>query len=620
MSPLLEILVEANDRHWHTLHPRWAMVATWASQRLDAEAQRPTIGAGGKRADVAAWLDLEQLGDPLDVPRLFRAFVRNVTSGVAAERVLALSKRRDARIVSGLLALLEAPPYRAGTALPFFRTCVAALVTSKDPRAAAGLDDLSKRYKTIVETSIGERIAELCARGAKQLAGSSAGELTDDDVRRLAELEQLFETERRAHEGRRATNRAQAKSEHDLLEAVYASPDDDGPRLVLADALLERGEVRGEFISLQVRRAAGDGTFESLAREQELLADGKRASALGLPLSAAATCTFHRGFPLHVHLGRTGLKPVTGLSAWKTVNAVALPNGASGVALRALLDHPCMERVSHVVQLTHEHRKALGATPRQWTRVGIVVTEEAPLVPLRQTFPRLTALTLSSQPPLPAGVLEGLSNVETLSIAGWGGLPPGDWLAGFPKLRTFELRSNDAAWLTRAQLTALPLRELRLAFATTPEPFEGLTLERLTLRARDQQTVHAIVRAATAIGELAVAFDLRTDLSSLLTACEGKVRRLAPLPQVAVEWSESGWAVRADFTPSLVELLVRLAPVTATLEVAPWHAHPLARPGPLPTADELARLRAAWADRVTVLERNPRVLAASMVKPTPYGA
>ncbi len=36
-----------------------------------------------------------------------------------------------------------------------------------------------------------------------------------------------------------------------LLEAVYATPDDDGPRLVLADMLQQASDPRGEFITLQ---------------------------------------------------------------------------------------------------------------------------------------------------------------------------------------------------------------------------------------------------------------------------------------------------------------------------------------------------------------------------------
>ncbi len=38
-----------------------------------------------------------------------------------------------------------------------------------------------------------------------------------------------------------------------LYRAVFAAPADDGPRLVLADALQEQGDPRGEFISLQLQ-------------------------------------------------------------------------------------------------------------------------------------------------------------------------------------------------------------------------------------------------------------------------------------------------------------------------------------------------------------------------------
>ncbi len=56
----------------------------------------------------------------------------------------------------------------------------------------------------------------------------------------------------------------------ELLDAVLAAPDDDDPRLVLADALLERGEPRGELIALQCR-SAGPTEGEAAEREASLL-------------------------------------------------------------------------------------------------------------------------------------------------------------------------------------------------------------------------------------------------------------------------------------------------------------------------------------------------------------
>src|SRR5262245_7926962 len=61
-----------------------------------------------------------------------------------------------------------------------------------------------------------------------------------------------------------------------FLEAIQADPDADGPRLVFADWLQERGDPRGEFVRLQVelaRLADDDPRRPELAvREQRLLA------------------------------------------------------------------------------------------------------------------------------------------------------------------------------------------------------------------------------------------------------------------------------------------------------------------------------------------------------------
>lgn len=61
-----------------------------------------------------------------------------------------------------------------------------------------------------------------------------------------------------------------------LLAQVLASPADDGPRLVYADHLQQRGDPRGELIALQCRRAKLDPESDEAktiaAREEELFA------------------------------------------------------------------------------------------------------------------------------------------------------------------------------------------------------------------------------------------------------------------------------------------------------------------------------------------------------------
>jgi len=56
-----------------------------------------------------------------------------------------------------------------------------------------------------------------------------------------------------------------------LFAAVYAAPDADEPREVLADALQEAGDPRGELIALQLREYRGDTSDELRQRAQELV-------------------------------------------------------------------------------------------------------------------------------------------------------------------------------------------------------------------------------------------------------------------------------------------------------------------------------------------------------------
>ena len=79
-----------------------------------------------------------------------------------------------------------------------------------------------------------------------------------------------------------------------MIAEIVARPDDDGPRLVYADWLLERGDPRGEFIQVQCANAARP-TVALAAREAELLeAHGQRWGAHLLP--DAHEWHFARGF------------------------------------------------------------------------------------------------------------------------------------------------------------------------------------------------------------------------------------------------------------------------------------------------------------------------------------
>ncbi|MCX5746805.1 MAG: TIGR02996 domain-containing protein [Proteobacteria bacterium] len=73
-----------------------------------------------------------------------------------------------------------------------------------------------------------------------------------------------------------------------LRAAIFAAPDDDAPRMVYADALLERGDPRGELIVLQLRGV-------DPIRQAELVAT-HQAAWLGALAPALSEVVFERGF------------------------------------------------------------------------------------------------------------------------------------------------------------------------------------------------------------------------------------------------------------------------------------------------------------------------------------
>jgi uncharacterized protein (TIGR02996 family) len=79
-----------------------------------------------------------------------------------------------------------------------------------------------------------------------------------------------------------------------LYAAVYDRPDDDGPRAVLADALIEAGDSYGEFIAIQLAEAEGRGNLETLTRSRELL---HASGGAWVRPEYVDEATFERGFP-----------------------------------------------------------------------------------------------------------------------------------------------------------------------------------------------------------------------------------------------------------------------------------------------------------------------------------
>jgi uncharacterized protein (TIGR02996 family) len=134
-----------------------------------------------------------------------------------------------------------------------------------------------------------------------------------------------------------------------LMREILANPDDDGPRQVLADQLLERGDPRGEFIALQLSGA-------DPARAEALRATHYK-QWLGA-LAAVGTCDrFERGFPADftITAGPEQVRNTAGDPLWATIESLMLDLMELPTEL---LQHPVM-RVKRIAGLQSYHFEEL---------------------------------------------------------------------------------------------------------------------------------------------------------------------------------------------------------------------------------------------------------------------
>ncbi len=411
-----------------TRHPRWAAVVEALGK---TELAREVVGAGRKKGDTAAWNALAEQGDARDLPRLFAALL-TTSAGEAAERLGVLAKLDDPRLTTLILSALEAPVWRANVFKGFVTQALAVIERSRDVRARDVLRDLAPRYKAIIETSVGDWVGTKLLKAVEAMAAIEPGPLTPADEKALAALEGSLPVTTPVKK-----KPGKDQSDEALLSLIYASPDDDQPRLVFADALSERGDVRGEFISLQLARAQGRATVEQFAREEELAFDPKRRTGWALPLANGGDCTFGRGFPERIKLKASSAKKIVGEPAWATIRRVEGLEGLSVRVAAQLLDHPTLARVRAVHTLTPKLGAALALVPRQWTSVR---AHFAPTAEQTATWAVLEQLELWSVEPrreVTAAVLLPLTKLVELTIDERM-LAPGA-LSAVPKLKRFHL-------------------------------------------------------------------------------------------------------------------------------------------------------------------------------------
>lgn len=224
-----------------------------------------------------------------------------------------------------------------------------------------------------------------------------------------------------------------------LLDAIRAAPDDDGPRLVYADHLMEQGDPRGEFIAVQCALAkADDGALVDKAAA--LLAANRERWLDGLS-PTVANVTFRRGFADEV-----------------AVFDVAAVDAAQGLFSREL--------VRRLVFVTPGAVDLVAVLRWEWLAGLHALSFKAPRHAFSQLRPERLAMLLGTRQ------LRGLRELELdaqhVGDEGAEALAATD---AFPTLRVFTLsndrlssvgleRLSQAGWFTRLEKLVLVHHDL----------------------------------------------------------------------------------------------------------------------------------------------------------------
>jgi uncharacterized protein (TIGR02996 family) len=285
------------------------------------------------QAQQAAWLEIAAAHDPRDLEWLIGSLFCP-HGAPTRERIAALSRwPQDPRFARLLLSACVGRHLTSEKNRPVW-TAVLRLL-----RTRAGRRDIPhvRQLATISGTSVFDQyLRRQLGRLADQLSRERFGAprpLARSTADLLASIGAKLDAAR-VHTAERTAD--------ELLAEVWRAPEDDGPRAVLADWLIERGDPRGELVSLQLARHRGRGTVASQRRERKLLRDHARTWMGPLePVVSTSAFVFERGFLAACKVRWRVLAGVPELMthpAWATVRSyVIAPDGER--ACGAWLDH-----------------------------------------------------------------------------------------------------------------------------------------------------------------------------------------------------------------------------------------------------------------------------------------
>jgi predicted Zn finger-like uncharacterized protein/uncharacterized protein (TIGR02996 family) len=189
-----------------------------------------------------------------------------------------------------------------------------------------------------------------------------------------------------------------------LYEQVWAAPDDDAPRSVLADHLTERGDPRGELLAIQLAEPDGP-TGLAKGRAKQL----KRHYVDWLPKGVEPhTAVFHRGF---LRACRWVAPTDPSHREWKTVERLDCAGGAVDFNRDPLFAANALPRLKEVRAADARSFVALCSSPVR-ERLEHLHTNSLSLAPLVEHLESLASFAALSSLDLEGTEL----NDETLAL------------------------------------------------------------------------------------------------------------------------------------------------------------------------------------------------------------
>lgn len=393
------------------------------------------------------WLSVCRADRAADLDALLAGLLEPATKKSALERVDGLSRRSpDPRVARFVVDLLLNPRRKRWGA-----------VHAELIELASQIDDPASSRELIRLAKTGVSGFSGATRAAVETALARSAELVDGEEEELEpELRELvaqFDAELHVP----ADDDARGA---DLLAAVRASPEDDEPRSVYADWLLERGDPQGERIALQLARGRGG---QATPREMDLIAAFGREWLGPLdPILRKDGLRYERGFLAACHYGqRIARDEQIGCPIWATVEEIDVTKMYWAPGLAPVLLHPILRALRSVRGLRRDWMADIavyeGRLP--WTSLGItgMDLDRGTLRVFERwtSLPALTHLDLSGRQLPPSHVAELLKmafgrRVRSLSLDARD-QPVADVLRILGDFRLDDLRVSPGAtrWLFR---------------------------------------------------------------------------------------------------------------------------------------------------------------------------